>query len=243
MADYVIISTPFGNIPIAADEVGTNWHQRLKMQFGADGVATDVSASDPLPISDAGGSITVDGTVTVQDGGGSITVDDGGGTITVDGTISVSAQGLKSIPINGATLAASPAADYAPGNAVGELMTLPSVAVVKAAKLDSITLKAAGGGTGTWDMTVFIFNENPSSSTIADDTAISLHASDYMNIDAFVEIVDADWKTISGRKYCFKPNIGALIGTESDAYAVIMADAAFNGPANDLEISFGFTQG
>lgn len=34
-----------------------------------------VSAAKPLPISDAGGSLTVDGTVTVQDGGGSITVD------------------------------------------------------------------------------------------------------------------------------------------------------------------------
>ena len=58
MADYVIISTPFGNIPIAADEVGTNWHQRLKMQFGADGVATDVSETDPMPV--AAGNVAHD---------------------------------------------------------------------------------------------------------------------------------------------------------------------------------------
>lgn len=36
------------------------------MQYGADGSATDVSDSNPLPIDDAGGSITVDGTVTAN---------------------------------------------------------------------------------------------------------------------------------------------------------------------------------
>lgn len=46
----------------------------------------DVSGS-AVEISDGGNTITVDGTVTVQDGGGSLTVDDGGGSITVDGTV------------------------------------------------------------------------------------------------------------------------------------------------------------
>lgn len=35
----------------------------------------DVANGNPVPVSDAGGSLTVDGTVTVTDGGGSITVD------------------------------------------------------------------------------------------------------------------------------------------------------------------------
>jgi hypothetical protein len=62
-----------------------------------------VSAAKPLPVGDAGGSLTVDGTVGVSgtvavtqsgtwdevginDSGNSITVDDGGGSLTVDGT-------------------------------------------------------------------------------------------------------------------------------------------------------------
>lgn len=49
-----------------------------------------------LSVDDGGGTLTVDGAVTVSDGGGSLTVDgavtvsDGGGSLTVDGTVGVS---------------------------------------------------------------------------------------------------------------------------------------------------------
>jgi hypothetical protein len=58
--------------------------------------ATDVSAAAPLPVSDAGGtlsiddgagSITVDGTVAIS---GTVPVSDGGGSLTVDGTVAIS---------------------------------------------------------------------------------------------------------------------------------------------------------
>lgn len=67
-----------------------------------------VSDANPVPISDAGGAVTVDGTVAatqsgnwstrMQDGsgnalsstGGALHVSDGGGTVTVDGSVSVS---------------------------------------------------------------------------------------------------------------------------------------------------------
>lgn len=35
---------------VAADDVGGVIHQRVKVEFGADGSATDVSSSNPLPI-------------------------------------------------------------------------------------------------------------------------------------------------------------------------------------------------
>jgi hypothetical protein len=61
MADNVTA----GGFTTAADEIDGVKHQRIKMQFGEDGSATDVSTASPLPVSDAGGSLTVDGTVAV----------------------------------------------------------------------------------------------------------------------------------------------------------------------------------
>lgn len=53
-------------MPVAADDIGGVKYQRVKIRVGVDGNAgTDVSTTDPLPVSDAGGSLTVDGTVTV----------------------------------------------------------------------------------------------------------------------------------------------------------------------------------
>jgi uncharacterized protein CbrC (UPF0167 family) len=50
-----------------------------------------VAISGTVPVSDAGGSLTVDGTVAAtQSGAWSVTVVDGGGSITVDGTVAIS---------------------------------------------------------------------------------------------------------------------------------------------------------
>jgi hypothetical protein len=79
MADNVTLPGTGSNV--AADEIGSVKHQRVKIQHGADGSATDVSSASPLPVSDAGGTLSVD------DGGGSLTVD---GTVGVSGTVPVS---------------------------------------------------------------------------------------------------------------------------------------------------------
>lgn len=57
---------------------------------------TDVGAANPVPVSDNGGSLTVDGTVVVSSITAAVTiaepvsVDDNGGSLTVDGTVVVS---------------------------------------------------------------------------------------------------------------------------------------------------------
>lgn len=66
MADNVELNAGSGGATVAADEIAGVQHQRVKIQYGVDGSATDVSDSNPLPIDDAGGSITVDGTVTAN---------------------------------------------------------------------------------------------------------------------------------------------------------------------------------
>lgn len=52
MADNVGY-TPGSGAQIAADDIGGVLHQRMKISVGADGQATDVSAANPLPASDA----------------------------------------------------------------------------------------------------------------------------------------------------------------------------------------------
>ena len=42
--------TPGAGATIAADDIGGVLHQRVKVGIGGDGVATDISTSNPLPI-------------------------------------------------------------------------------------------------------------------------------------------------------------------------------------------------
>jgi hypothetical protein len=53
MSDFVPI-TPGVGADIATDLIAGKQHQRVKVQFGADGTATDVSADDPMPVDAAG---------------------------------------------------------------------------------------------------------------------------------------------------------------------------------------------
>jgi hypothetical protein len=66
MADNLDITQGTGTT-IGADEISSVKYQRIKMILGADGTNDgDVCTANPMPISDAGGSVTVDGTVTVS---------------------------------------------------------------------------------------------------------------------------------------------------------------------------------
>lgn len=61
MADNTQINPGSGGDIISTDDLGSGIKvQRVKIQTGTDGTATDVSASNPVPVSDNGASITVD---------------------------------------------------------------------------------------------------------------------------------------------------------------------------------------
>lgn len=66
MVDDVTLNSGSGGATLAADDIGGVHHQRVKIEYGVDGAATDVSDTNPLPVDDAGGSLTVDGTVTAN---------------------------------------------------------------------------------------------------------------------------------------------------------------------------------
>lgn len=59
MADNVGY-TPGSGASIAADDVGGDLYQRIKVAHGADGFATDTSAANPLPTADATAQATLD---------------------------------------------------------------------------------------------------------------------------------------------------------------------------------------
>lgn len=87
MADNIELNAGSGGATLATDDVSSVHYQIIKISTGADGAAGSVvSDSNPLPIDDAGGSITVDngGTFAVQ------AAQDGAWNITnVSGTVSL----------------------------------------------------------------------------------------------------------------------------------------------------------
>lgn len=64
MADNVAITAGSGT-SIATDDIGGVQYQRVKATFGADGTATDVSSTAPLPVYDP--DVTVTGTISATD--------------------------------------------------------------------------------------------------------------------------------------------------------------------------------
>ena len=103
MADNTVLNAGTGGDTISTDDIAGVKVQRVKVQYGVDGAATDVSDTNPLPIDDAGGSITVDNAgltelagainvsaqmdVNIAAQAADVTIADGGNSITVDGTI------------------------------------------------------------------------------------------------------------------------------------------------------------
>jgi hypothetical protein len=103
MADNVTLNSGSGGATLSTDDISGVQVQRVKVQYGVDGAATDVSDTNPMPIDDAGGSLTIDNAALSVTGGGveatalrvtlasdstgTLSVDDGGGALTVDGTV------------------------------------------------------------------------------------------------------------------------------------------------------------
>ncbi len=53
MADDVELNAGSGGATVAADEISGVHHQRVKVQYGEDGSATDVSSANPMPVTSA----------------------------------------------------------------------------------------------------------------------------------------------------------------------------------------------
>jgi hypothetical protein len=105
MADNFVTNSGDGaGDTFAADEITSVKHQRVKVQYGADGSATDVSDTNPMPIDDAGGTLTIDNSTLAVVGGGTeatamrVTLaSDSTGVITIDGTVAISSGTITTV--------------------------------------------------------------------------------------------------------------------------------------------------
>jgi hypothetical protein len=113
MADNITfqttVATPPSGAVVATDDVSGVQYQRVKLDIGGDGATSPVTTSNPMPISDAGGAITVDGTVTATLNSSTLAgqtattadYDSGGGTVNL-AMVGVAIPGSGG-PVAGAT--------------------------------------------------------------------------------------------------------------------------------------------
>jgi hypothetical protein len=74
VVDNVVLNAGSGGSTVATDDVAGIHYQLVKLAFGALDTATLVTGTTGLPVGDAGGSLTVDGTVTANAGTGTFSV-------------------------------------------------------------------------------------------------------------------------------------------------------------------------
>lgn len=136
--DNVILNLGSGGDTVSADDIAGVKVQRVKVQHGADGSATDVSTASPLP-------------VTLANTGANATA------VKTDGsavTQPVSASSLP-LPAGAATVAKQPALGTA-GSAAADVLSIQGVASMTAVKTDGSAVTQPVSGTvaatqsGTW---------------------------------------------------------------------------------------------
>lgn len=113
MADNVVANAGSGGATFATDDIGGVHYPLTKIALGAlDSNGGPVSSANPMPISDAGGSLTVDGTVTANAGSGTFAISNAALSVTGGGveasalrvTVASDSTGVLSVDDNGASL-------------------------------------------------------------------------------------------------------------------------------------------
>ncbi len=149
MADDVIFQSavlatiPDGSI-VAADRVANVIYQRVKVVWGADGVVTDASATNPLPVVLATGAAVIGHVIT-----------DTGSTTVVTGTVTTKeTRSSTGTPANVASSNTSVTVLAANANRLGATVTNDSTAILylllatSAASTSNYTVQLAGSTTG-----------------------------------------------------------------------------------------------
>lgn len=150
MADNVELNAGTGGATAATDDVAGVHFQKVKIDVGGDGASSPLSNSAPLPVSDAGGSLTVDGTVAVTH---AALTELAAALIPEDTAHSSTDTGIMAMFVRQDAQADFAAdGDYVPGSidADGNLrVVIPSTAVTNAG-----TFAVQAAQSGTWNVTV-----------------------------------------------------------------------------------------
>lgn len=148
MVDNTTLNPGVGGDVIASDDISGVKHQRVKMEFGADGAASDVSNSNPLPTFDRH-----DGRTLLQFYATGVA----SGTTTTETAIS---------------LARAVVTGSAPAGAAASLTPTSG----KRFRITSITFASRGNATATAQVTTFAIRVNSVGAVITSSTGILLQA-------------------------------------------------------------------
>jgi hypothetical protein len=150
--------------------VGGVHYQLIKLAYGALDSATLVSAVNPLPVSDAGGSVTVDGTVEL--GATSLAALESLTTISTVTTVGAVTAITNALPAGAATIGAVNLAQYTPSS--GRLpveLDASALAALETITVASITAPLAAGTNNIGDVDVLT-----SPGVVTDDAAYTVAA-------------------------------------------------------------------
>ena len=239
MADDIVLNTGSGGDTVAADEIGGKKHQRVKLQYGDDGAATDVSDTNPLPIDDAGGSLTVDAPVATPV---NVQISDGADTALVSaaGALNVDGSGVTQ-PVSAATLplpsgAATAAKQLADGHNVAVNAALP-------AGTNAIGKLAANSGVdiGDVDVTSVVPGVGATNLGKAED---AVHSSGDVGVMVLGVRTDAPVSTVADGDYAplltseegalWVENLPSEVDANNSSTSTLTASSVFTGTGVDL---------
>jgi hypothetical protein len=208
-----------GGQTVATDRFGSKDYQLIKLVSGGEGVATEISNANPVPVSDAGGSLTVDnaGTFAVQAAqSGTWNV----GTVTTVTTVASVTNVAGIVPTTTATSIAKAVDSVAGATDTGVALLVvrdDSLGTLTPADGDYTTLRVdSQGRLHTTQATNYAYGSAAGAVDAATPVA-------YIRDDALTTLSDADGDYVAGRT----DSTGALWVRVSNGVDAIADDAAF----------------
>lgn len=200
MADNVAITAGSGTT-IAADDIAGVLHQRVKVQHGADGSATDVSTASPMP-------------VQIRTSGGA----------EVDFTATSPVYGP--IQLVDVTLSLDTSA-YTAGDLIADTQEVASAVRAADAKgvLQSVVVIDEDDQGAAIDL--YFFSANVTMGT--ENSAPSISDANIRNLLGIVSVASGDYKDVGGAKVAVKSGIGMIVqpasGTD-DIYVAVVSNGS-----------------
>lgn len=252
MSDNVDLASLTGTC--AADDVGGILYQRVKVAQGVDGSATDVSSAAPLqvtgangsfPVTDSGGSLTVDGTVattqsgtwTVQPGNTANTtawkvdassvavpITDNSGSLTVDGSVKLLDTGGTNVAtVKAASSGAAATTDTA---LVATLRDVNSNGQATAANSAPVVYASDRGHTTIFTVTLSLDTAAYASGDVLADTQqmdAFFAATDHGATIQSISVIDQDDQKSAFTIFLLNANVS--LGTENSGPSISDANA------------------
>lgn len=217
---------PPTGLPIAADDIGGNLHQRVKLSLGADGTAVDAVGGTGV---DSTGVQRVSLATNIPLPAGETHV---GEVSTPFDTVSVTP-----------TISATPA--YTSGDAVGGKQTIAAACRVSGgdALLQSLTI--IDKANQKQPLTLLFFDSDPSAATITDNAAF-VFSTDISKLIGKVNVLAADYETVDSIGIAVLANLGLQLkasGSSSLYVAVVTTGTPDFASTSDLIFRYSFAQG